>query len=239
MGFLSALTGGVGSIVGNLIGGNQAKDAANKAWDRQKNVMNTQVQRRVADSVKAGLHPLAALGMSPVAGPPVASIGADWGSTMGNLGQDIGGAIENHYAPKDKAAAAGVRLAVERATLENELLRTQIASQRMRNIQQATPGISGGSSTVFPDGSLKPGDNKMGSRIVPGPGGWVVGQPGSAQQMADNYGDVAQEVYGMGRFAADVWNEYAPGALKWLQGFERMPEERSPTHVFDYYRGRR
>lgn len=206
---LGALISAGAGLVGNLIGSNAADDAAQQAWDRQKTAMKNQIQWRVQDAVKAGIHPLAALGVNPASGPPAAQIGADWGGSMAQMGQDIGRAIESGMAPEDQSAAQLMRLQLERGSLENDLLRSQIASQRMRNMQQVAPGRR----FTNPDGSLVAGDNGMGSKIVPDvPGlGWVVGQPGAAQQMADNYGDMVQEFYGAGRLAQDVYNRYSPG----------------------------
>lgn len=214
MSLLGAALGAAGSIAGGIIGGNQASNAANKAWDRQKAVLQRQVTWRVRDAVRAGIHPLAALGLNPASGPPAAQIGTDWGSNLGNAGQEIGRAAEAAMTPENQTTAQLVRLQLERGSLENDLLRAQIASQRMRNIQQMTPGIprrpdmGPGNSYTYPDGSWREGDNKMGSKavLITSGSGFEVGMPGSAQQVADNYGDVAQELFGWWRLGADMYN---------------------------------
>lgn len=210
---IGAAIGAAGRITGGIISGNQASDAANKAWDRQKAVLQRQVTWRVRDAVRAGIHPLAALGLNPASGPPMASIGTDWASNLGEAGQDLGRAAEAALTPEDQTTAQLTRLAVERGTLENELLRTQIASQRMRNMQQATPGVprpGRPTGLVHPDGSMVAGDNGMGSKaflLSSDPAtGFKTGMPGAAQQIADNYGDLAQELYGLYRFGADAYN---------------------------------
>lgn len=216
---LPALAGaavkGAASLIGSRMNAIAADNAADEAWDRQAKVLKKQIQWRVKDAVAAGIHPLAALGTVPASGGPMASIGADYQSALGDMGADLGRAVESAMTPEDQTASQLTRLAVERGGLENDLLRAQIASQRMRNIQQMTPGIrrSGpdmgpGNSYQFPDGSLKPGDNQMGSKafLFSDGEGWTVGLPGAAQQVADNYGDAAQELYGLWRLGADMYN---------------------------------
>lgn len=190
----------IGSIVGNNAQNKAAKDAANKAWDRQQSVMKNQVQWRVQDAVKAGLHPLAALGMNPSSGPAAAAIGGDLGSNLAQAGQDIGRAMEANASPMDKANAQLTRLQLERGGLENELLRTQIASQRMRIAQQGTPGIiqNGGA----PETISNPFTQEK----------TVVRNPDLGQTAENHYSDVGGFVYGGGAMIADFLrnNGYDP-----------------------------
>jgi len=225
MGILGAVTGALGGVVGNIINNNAAKDAANKAWDRQKNVMMNQVQWRVRDAVAAGLHPLAAIGMNPASGPAPAMIDGSLGPTLANAGQDLGNSIERAMQPEDRTASALTRLQLERGTLENDLLRAQLTSQRLRNIREASPaprvtngkGVPEGGYT-HPDGSWKSGDNGMGSKaVVDGYSKpFIVSHPGAAQQIADNYGDAAQEIYGLGSLAVDLVKNYGPDVMQYL-----------------------
>lgn len=199
---LGEIIGAIGSIAGGLLGSSAADNAADQAWDRQKKVLKNQVQWRVADAVKAGLHPLAALGLNPASGPPMAEIGTDWGANLGNAGQDIGRAADALMTPADKTMGQLTRLQLERGQLENDLLRGQIASQRMRLVQQATPGVP---VKLNPDGSVPMSQNETGSSSIflpiPkmfGGGDWEipVRHGGQAQQVADNWGDMMQELYG-------------------------------------------
>lgn len=214
------LSGGLG-LLGASWQNTAADNAADEAWDRQKKMLTNQIQWRVQDATKAGLHPLAALGINPASGPAVANIGGgDLGAPLAQMGQDVGDAISRFADPAEKTAASLAKLQLERGSLENDLLRQQIASQRMKNLQQRSPGIAGG--LQYPDGSLVPGDNKMGSKAVVYHDGTVmkVGQPGVAQQMADNYGDIVQELYGMYRLGVDYYNQPqiqdAIKSLDWL-----------------------
>lgn len=158
-----AVIGAAAGLIGKGIDAFTSKMGADDAWKNQKKVLKNQVQWRVADSVAAGLHPLAALGMAP------ANVGGQWmGTDFGSMGQDIGRAVEAAASPMDKASSQMTRLAVERGTLENELLRTQIASQRMRMAQDATVGVSGNASTeklAGLPGRLQVTDPNLGQRL--------------------------------------------------------------------------
>lgn len=201
--FGGLLSGGLG-LLGSIWQNTAADNAADEAWDRQKKMLTNQIQWRVKDATKAGLHPLAALGINPASGPAVANIGGgDMSAPLAQMGQDVGDAISRYATPAEKTASSLAKLQLERGSLENDLLRQQIASQRMRNLQQRTPGLQ------YADGSLVPGDNQMGSKAVIYHDGSTmrVGQPGAAQQMADNYGDIVQELYGMYRLGVDYYNQ--------------------------------
>lgn len=131
-----------------------SKEAAKKSWKQQKKILQNQIQWRVADAVKAGLHPLAALGVNPASGPGPASIG-DIGGAMSSMGQNVGRAVEAYMTPADKHAARLALLAEERAGLENDLLRSQIAgSAKALLTQGATPGVASALPNPLPPGGL-------------------------------------------------------------------------------------
>ena len=109
MSLLGGLLGGAFGLLGNSMSNTAADNAADEAWDRTKKVLTNQVQWRVKDTIKAGLHPLAALGVNPASGPAPAQVGMDLGSTFGSMCQDIGRAAEAMMAPESKTAAAMTR----------------------------------------------------------------------------------------------------------------------------------
>lgn len=209
-----------GSVIGNALGNKAAKDAANKAWDRQQIVMQNQIQWKVQDAVKAGLHPLAALGVNPASGPAAAMVGGDLGSNLAQAGQDLGRALEANASPLDKANAQLTRLQLERGSLENELLRTQIASQRMRIAQQGTPGIiqNGGA----PETIVNPFTGEKS----------VVAHPDLGQTAENHYSDLGGFIYGGGAMIADFLrnNGYDP------ELFHRDPTGYAAQVTLDYAR---
>lgn len=181
---IGAAASGIGKVADKIFGDKSAK----QNWKQQKKVLQNQVQWRVEDSVKAGLHPLAALGMAP------AAVGGTYvgGTDFGSMGQDIGRAAEAMLTPENKNTAHLAQLAVERGGLENELLRTQIASQRMRLVQMGTPGV----------------DNAANAATLNTPFGapLAVANKGLSQDANDDFGEIIGELYGIGNFIQSQWN---------------------------------
>lgn len=193
---IGAILGGIAGAVGNYFAQKSANKAASKeakkARAHELNILQNQVGWRVQDATRAGLHPLAALGMNP------ASSGVGAAQTFGSntdyaaMGADLGRAIDSAADPKDKVAAAAIQLGLEKSNLENEYTKTQIASQRMRNAQMAAPGIPGGQSN--PEKMTLPGTNVT----------WDVNTPGIAQRGEDTYGEIGGEALGL----AAAFNDY-------------------------------
>lgn len=136
------------SILGGLFGkssSDKAKKAAQAeaAADRamQYDFAQNGIQWKAADAIKAGLHPLAALGAQTMSASPV-SIGSTADMSMPNalndMGQNISRAVGASQPKEVRAMTASMnQLALERASLENELLRTQISSIN----RPTTPGL--------------------------------------------------------------------------------------------------
>lgn len=126
---LGAILGAAGSIASSIFGNKAAKKAADQNIKLQKQFAQQGVQWKVNDAKKAGIHPLYALGASTHSFSPV-SVG---GSTpdLGAMGQNIGNAIDATQTSSTRLDKTMGALAVERATLENELLRTQIGGSRL------------------------------------------------------------------------------------------------------------
>lgn len=191
-------------LLGGLMGSAEANKAAQRDWDNQKLVLKNQIYWKAQDAIRAGLHPLAGLGVNPASGPAPTQVGG-MGDAMASMGQDIGRAAEAMMTPEDKAGSRMLQLQVEGQTLNNELLKTQIASQRMRNMQQATPGVPSTGRPVMG----KPAE-------LPMPGlakGWKVSHPGLGQQAEDHYSDVGGFVFGGAALLQD--------AIKYM-GLERL-----------------
>lgn len=148
---LGAIIGAAGSALGSLLG-KGAADKANKTQAKmaaqniamQKEFAQHGVRWKVEDAKRAGLHPLAALGIQPASFSPV-SVGthtADY-SGIGTAGQEIGRAIDAKRTHGERQEANGIlsRLAVERAGLENDLLRSQIAKANQAGTPPALPSL--------------------------------------------------------------------------------------------------
>lgn len=207
----------IGSIIGagaSLIGGamssnaqkkaNQANIAAQEAanqknYEAQKEFAQQGLRWKVEDAKAAGIHPLYAVGapaQSFSASFAAPQIGADtsMGNAMASAGQDIGRAVSATLTPTERAYNQTVQqLGLERASLENELLRTQIRRQLVETgpgFPSATTGANGlgGVTSV----------NVGGNRVDADPG-WS-----DAQKFEDRYGELVSLPAGLGIAIADL-----------------------------------
>lgn len=176
--FLGALGGALSSIAKPLIGGalslfgGAKSDAANK--DLQMKFAKNAIQWKVEDAKKAGIHPLYALG-APTMSPSV-SVGQT-GAALADMGQDISRAVAVGGNEVDRKIQA---LSLERAGLENELLRTQI------NRAQMPPPSPIGSKSIIAGQSQTPAIAVGGQVFNTDPG------TSDAQVIQNRYGEPAE-----------------------------------------------
>lgn len=221
------LIGGVVSAIGGLLGANSAKKAQEKAnaaniaaqeaanqknYEAQKEFAQQGLRWKVEDAKAAGVHPLYALGapsqsFSASFGAP--QIGADTSSAnaMASAGQDIGRAIAATSTPSERAYNQTVQtLALERAGLENELLRTQIR----RQLVETGPAFP--SSSTGPNGLGGVTSVRVGGNSVKADPGWS-----DAQDFEDRYGELVSLPAGLGIAIADLVKNVQS---QWATGFD-------------------
>lgn len=172
LGGLGQLAGGAAGLFGG--GGN------NNNFYNQLAVMREQAQLqrefaqngirwKVEDAKAAGIHPLYALGGSGASySPSAVSVGSDTESSLGrdlaNMGQGLGRAVAASASKEDRADAAYQSqlriMGLERASLENRLLETQIAASQSALMRgQIGPGIPTGRSVAGdPSHVIKPAE---------------------------------------------------------------------------------
>lgn len=115
---------------------------AREQFDYQKHANENSLQMRIADGLKAGLHPLAAIGAAPGGGvSPVGMSQVPTQSSLGNLalaGQDFSRALMAQQTTEEKMITA---LTLENMALQNKHLMAQtgLLEQQMRN-QPSVPG---------------------------------------------------------------------------------------------------
>lgn len=195
----------LGDLAGGLANSYFSDKAGDKAWKRQKKVLQNQVQWRVADAVAAGLHPLAALGLNPASGPVAGPVG-DLGSSLASMGQNLGRAAEAMLRPEDKLAAKSALLGIEQQQANIDLTKSQIAgAQKALLTQGSTPGIAS-SIPVIRD--------PVSSKNLP------IADVGVSQRAEDSFGDIIGEVYGIGNYARSVYNDFqkSGGVGQYLPG---------------------
>lgn len=170
----AVLSGGLNAI-GSYLNSSAQKDASKKAYKRALEFAQNGIQWKVADANAAGINPYFALG-APTATYSDAGIGVDpVGSALEAMGQNVSRAALNNSGGKFAAAieAKMANLALEKAGLENDYLRTQIASA------QATLNQPGSVLRVPISDSLVP-----------------VTDPNLGQIAENHYSDIGGNIYG-------------------------------------------
>jgi len=154
-----------GRVIGSLLDNDAAGDRndASLAWARENAAMQREfaqngIRWRVEDAQKAGIHPLYALGAQTHSFAPTSfqPEGPDYsmGRAMSDSGQDISRAMQAAATKDDRAMSMMDRLALERAELENDLLRSQIATQNAQ-LGPPLPALA------------KPGPSSINSHLPP------------------------------------------------------------------------
>lgn len=151
-GSLGGIVGGAASLVGGILGNKSQKSVNNanlgfarQQFEYQKELHKNQMQWRAEDAKKAGLHPMAALGLQGSSFSPVSSnLQANDYSWIGDLGQSAGYAAmkgkdkEQQKQALDLAAKESV-LQLDNIRLQNEGLELENDFQRFQ-LQQAVAG---------------------------------------------------------------------------------------------------
>lgn len=144
-----------GSLLGGLLGSDDADEARAQSQAQfeqqialQREFAQNGIRWKVDDAKAAGIHPLYALGGSGATYSPINVINDSTrsGLDFGKMGQDIGQAIERMKTPPEKEETRMEKLALERAELENDLLRSKIA----RENAETSPGMPSGLPSAVP-----------------------------------------------------------------------------------------
>lgn len=173
----SSILGGAANAVTGILGAN-SKDAANKATadanaaqlalareqiDFQKDLAKSQMQWRVEDAKKAGLHPMAALGLQSTSFSPVSSSFAPLESQdyswIGNMGQSanyaaIKGKDKQQQADMLAFAERQQALELKNMELQNASLETENEYKRWQ-LKSAMSGAAGQALRSPASASLK------------------------------------------------------------------------------------
>lgn len=164
MSWASVISGGA-SIVGGLLGKSSADKATEASLTNaannnalQKEFAKQGIRWRVNDAKKAGIHPLYAMGASiPGFTPSSVSLGGDnsLGRSIASAGQDVGRSVAATQTKTEREGSIAYKLSLERASLENDLLRSEIA----RNTAQMGPPLPSGAggNPHLPGQGLPPG----------------------------------------------------------------------------------
>lgn len=150
--FGSLLSAGA-NLIGGLLGNKKAEDVkdanfAMSAADRQlqEDFAKQGIRWRVEDARAAGISPLAAMGAN-LSSPSPTAIGLQHdnslGDAIGRAGQDLSRAFDSTRTQKERDSTL-YNLQLDRARLQNEFLRSQIAASKVAITKQA------GGNPAFP-----------------------------------------------------------------------------------------
>lgn len=246
---IPALIGAGASLLGGLFNKSSADD--NRAAQERMAAQNIAQQRefaqhgirwKVDDARAAGIHPLFALGANTTSFSPV-SVGSSADTSMGDAiasaGQNIGRAVQAGQTRAERSTSAiADALILEKAGLENELLRTQI--MQLKNPPGHPPAMPtlGPSPAGFPvktdDIKQTPDDMPETARIRPG-GLSLKTNPyfSDAEKVENRYSNVVENVAGAVNLLADmgytVWHSGVKVGLPRSRGkspFSRSYERR-------------
>lgn len=187
------------SLLGGLFGNQQKQQGQEREIELQREFAQNGVRWKVEDAQRAGIHPLAALGATGAQYSPVGLGDNDTAAIGASIGQDLSGAINSTRTAPERAGVIGQKmeaLGLERAGLENELLRAQILDITRPRLPPF-PMADGGYNMP---GQPATGIKVAGENVKPDQG-WS-----DAQAAEDRYGDLVQMIYGAGVLGADAFN---------------------------------
>lgn len=152
MGFFSDLLGNipiVGDVIefgSNLLGmesdravAGQDRAEAQRQFNQQMDFQKNATQYRVQDALKAGINPLAALGVSSNVSPTVSAGGSQPGHHMARAGRALANMMRERFGQQK-----------ESADLDNEAkrLRNQVIREELRHLRQPGIPVNGGAELV-------------------------------------------------------------------------------------------
>lgn len=147
----SLIEGGAG-LLGGLLGAESQKDSTAMNADLQREFAKQGIQWKVADAKKAGIHPLYALGAQTHSFTPTAVGDSMLPDAISRMGQSVGRAYETTLNKSDRVKKDALdKLMLEKASLENDLLRSQITSVNRTN----SPPFPGTQTIIDGQGNAK------------------------------------------------------------------------------------
>lgn len=142
---IDQMIGGAISAATSLFGGSKArkreKNARQLEYERQREFAQSGIQWKVSDAKAAGIHPLYALGAGTTSYAPQHVGGSDSGISA--AGQHLGRAINATSTLGQRNTAfnrATQNLTLERMELENQLLKSKIATSNQVSMPPAPGG---------------------------------------------------------------------------------------------------
>lgn len=255
----------IGDIIGaasSLLGGFLNRESAEKNRESQERIaaQNIAMQKefaqsgvrwKVDDARAAGVHPLFALGASTHSFSPV-SVGGSADTSMGDAvasaGQNIGRAAQAGMTKEERAGASVLdALTIEKAGLENEMLRTQIRGLKQKQLPPPIPSIDSAVSQSIPG---QPYTDRQFVFAVPEKGKaeereplmahgyrWLTSKDTSPQQAWENqYGDDFAPIP-FGVKLIQTWDDLALNSNHYFRKYRATPGYKSGAYGPEYKHG--
>lgn len=205
------------TLLGSAMGNAQREKGQEREIELQKEFAQNGLRWKVEDAQRAGVHPLAALGATGAQYSPVGLGDNDTAASFSSAGQDISRAIESTRTAPERMGAVGAKmqaLSLDRASLENDLLRAQI----LDITRPRTPPFPLADTGYNMPGQPASGVTKVAGVPVKHHPGWS-----DAQDVEDRYGDLVQMVYGAGVLGADGLKHIVDGLPAARKVYETRP----------------
>lgn len=222
-----AVIGAAGSVLGSVLGGKgtSAKKQAKLAWKNQEKAWLRGPQLMVEGAQRAGLHPLTVLGSNFSApGVQVVDGQSGWGDAIGSALQAGAQGVADWRARKmmedqqQEQRFQALLDNIERGKLNESTIAVNNAQINALNAQAVDSLASADRSRTMIANARNQaiGAAPVTSTLeVPFTGGGLpVKSPGLAQKAQDNYGDIVENVWGLGALTRDLLNMGAGWMVK-------------------------
>jgi len=174
---LAGLGGSAIGAVGQYFGAKMASDATREANEKnaalQREFAQNGIRWKVEDAKRAGIHPLAALGVSGASASPSfvgdTAPGSAVGSISSNMGQDISRAVSATRTGEERQVSA-LQLASAKATLDGQLIENQYKLARLKQLQAVGPPMAGSDNFIPGQSNTPLVKEKPLERVISAPG---------------------------------------------------------------------
>lgn len=153
---IGSIIGGIGGIAGSRADRKAQKEQFERNYNIQKEFAQNSIQWRVDDAKKAGLHPLAALGMAGGSYTPTSynSNYAQSGAMLGDAVSGLGQVLDKNARKMSNLQLELLKGQVESQKLQNEGLKKTIAGQQSNQMNSVNDGLSKRIATSIVDDVL-------------------------------------------------------------------------------------
>jgi len=174
---LAGLGGSAIGAVGQYFGAKMASDATREANDKnaalQREFAQNGIRWKMEDAKRAGIHPLAALGIPSSSASPSfvgdTSMGSMVGSVSANMGQDISRAVSATRTGDERQVSA-LQLASAKASLDGQLIENQYKLARLKQLQAVGPPMAGSDNFIPGQSNTPLVKEKPLERVISAPG---------------------------------------------------------------------